>query len=170
MRKMSLSYSKEDRSSLFGVGFDVNTQLERLQAAQSFLKVRKDIEKHKTSLALILPPDFRRKYLTFRARLKDVIAEGAQTARRKLLQPLLLEDLTTERIWSFILICVTLSDDQCTTIGKASFADIFPELVKGVVGTVVVPSKTTPAVFTIIKEVCDEVDSPLSSRLLGQLS
>jgi hypothetical protein len=167
MRTMSLSFSVADHSSLFGVGFDANTHLERLRAADSFYRIRKDIEKHRTSLALITPKEFKKKYSTFRARLEDVIKEGPQTGRRKLLKPLL-ENLTTDGIWDFVLVCVTLSDDQCNTLENASFADIFPLLVKGVAGIVTVPSETTTAILTIINKVCVQIDSPLSNQLLGQ--
>ena len=135
---MSFLFPAEDYSSLFGVGCDANTHLERVQAAQSFYRIRKDIEKHKTSLALITPKEFKKKYTAFRARLEDVVKEGQQTGRRKLLQPLL-ENLTTDGIWDFVLISVTLSDDHCKTLENATFADIFPQLVKGVVGVVAIP-------------------------------
>jgi len=163
----SLSFSKEDHSSLFGVGFEPNIHLERLQAAESFYRTRKDIEKHKTNLALITPREFKKKYSTFQARLKEIIMEGPQTGRRKLLQPLLLDGLTTDGIWGFVLLCVALSDDQCKTLESASFGDIVPQLVEGVVGIVTVPSETTTAILTIVRNVCDPIHSHWSKQLLG---
>jgi hypothetical protein len=46
---MSLAFSVQDGSSLFGVGFNLNIHLERLQAAECFYQIRKEIERNKTS-------------------------------------------------------------------------------------------------------------------------
>jgi hypothetical protein len=164
---MALSFSVQDHSSLFGVGFNPNTHLERLQAAECFYQVRKDIEKTKTRLASLTARDFKKKSLHFRTNLQDAIKEGPEAGVRRFLLPIFQDNCTTEGIWLFLLACLTLTDQQCKKLKKASLISIFPQLLSDVAGAVAIPSETRTAIIECVQEICVEVPNHSSRQLLG---
>lgn len=165
---MALSFSVQDHSSLFGVGFNPNTHLERLQAAECFYQVRKDIEKTKTRLASLTARNFKKKSHYFRTHLQDTIEEGPKAGLRKFLLPIFQDNSTTEGIWLFLLACLTLTDQRCKNLEETSLVDIFPSLLSEVAGVLEMSSETRLAIIECAREVCIEVSNQSSRQLLGQ--
>lgn len=166
---MPLKFSAQDHSSLFGVGFDPNTHLERLQAADCFHEVRKDIEKNKTKLASLTARSFKRHVSGFRAIVEETVKEDSDGGRRSLLLPFVHDNGTANGV-HFVLACLVLSKSRCQKLENTSLVSIFPQLFRGVVGRITVLPETMTAIMTVIKEVCLRIDSPSSKQLLGQSS
>ena len=164
---MPLSFSTQDHSSLFGVGFNPNTHLERLQAAQCFYLVRKEMEKKKTRLAMLTARDFKKHASSFQGCVAKAVKEGPDNRHRSLLLPLVQDSDAVDGVRHFILACLTLSDGHCESLAKAGLMSIFPQLFTGIVGPIIIPTETMTAVITAIEEVCAKFTSPSSKKLLG---
>jgi len=167
---MLLTFSVQDHTSLFGVGFDLNTQLERLQAAEHFYQVRKEIERNKTRLASLTARNFKKAASNFRENVEEAVKEGTDSGRRSLLLPLVQDNGTADGVRHFVLACLTLSKGHCKNLERANLITIFPQLFREVVGAIVVPSETMTAIMAIVEEVCTKIDSPSSKRVLGESS
>lgn len=163
---MVLTFSTQDCSSLFGVGFDPNTHLERLQAAEYFYQVRKDLERSKTRLASLTAKNFKKNASNFRENVEEAVKEDTLGGRRSLLLPLV--QGTTNDIRCFVLACLTLSKGHCKNLEKANLTSIFPQLFRDVAGTIVVPAETMTAIMMTMEEVCVKIGSPLSNQVLGR--
>ena len=167
---MPPKFSTQDHSTLFGVGFDLNTHLERLQAAQNFYEVRKDIEKAKTRLASLTARNFKQRSSLFRENVEEAVREGPENGHRTLLLPFIQDTGTSDGIRHFVLASLMLSKAHCKNLEKASLVGIFRQLFRGVIGTIAVLPETMTAALAAIEEVCVRMDSPSSKHLLSQSS
>lgn len=167
---MSLSLSAQEISALFGVGVSLNVHLQRLQAAQCFYQIRKEIEKNQTRLASFEVQSFKKISPKFRTKLEDAVNEESTTGRRKLLLSIVQDNCTAHGIRQFVLACLSLSDNYCENLKATGLIDIFPKLFRSVVGPVAVPSETMAAILALVDKVCVESDNPSSRQLKGWFS
>lgn len=164
---MSLSLSAEEISTLFGLNVSLNVHQQRLQAAQCFYQVRKEVKKNEIRLASWEVQSFKKMSPTFRTKLEDTVNEESTTGRRELLLSILRGNCTADGTRQFILACVSLSNYSCETLKSTGVVDIFPQLFRKIIGTVVMPANTMAAVLALVDKVCVESDNPSSRQLKG---
>ena len=164
---MPLTYSVQDHSALFGVGFSTSTHLERLEAAQTFYQVRKDIEKTKTRLASLTAVAFRKKKRDFRAKVVKVLCESHGNQVLATLPALGQYNGSPQCVWHFIVACMTFSEELCKKIQHAGLVEDLPDLFRGIVGHIAVPYETSTAIIETLREICNEYSIESTNMLLG---
>jgi len=164
---MPLSYSILDHSALFGVGFSTSTHLERLEAAQTFYQVRRDIEKAKTRLASLTAVAFRKRKREFRAKIVKVLCGNHDSQVLATLPALGQHNGSPQRVWHFIVACMTFSEELCKKIQQAGLVEDLPDLFRGIVGHIAVPAETSTAIIETLREICNEHKIQSTNMLLG---
>lgn len=165
---MPPEFSLEDFSPLFGANRNLIAQLERLQAAELFYQIRKEIERNKTRLASLTAANFRKGSSKFREHIEEVVTNSSVCERRNLVLPLIPNGATQANVQQFIVANLSLSKAHCSNLAKANMTKIFPQLFVAVVGAIVIPSETTTTILTLIKEVCTKTESDFSRTVLGR--
>ncbi|ETN36754.1 uncharacterized protein HMPREF1541_09032 [Cyphellophora europaea CBS 101466] len=166
---MPLSYSIQDHSALFGVGFSTSTHLERLEAAQTFYQVRRDIEKAKTRLASLTAVAFRKRKREFRAKIVKVLCGNHDSQVLATLPALGQHNGSPQRVWHFIVACMTFSEELCKKIQQAGLVEDLPDLFRGIVGHIAVPAETSTAIIETLREICNEHKIQSTNMLLDRL-
>lgn len=162
-----MAFSLEDQSALFGVGLPLGELLIRLQAAQCFYDIRKDVEKSKLRLESLTPKNFKRASSLFRLNLQGALKDGPEAVRAKVLLPLLRDDDAPGSMDLFLFACLILTEDHCKKLEKTGLVSIFWRLFRGVVTAITAPRDTISCFATVIEEICGQVDSTSSQELLG---
>lgn len=165
---MPLDFVLEDVSSLFGLNHNLNVHLERLQAAELFYQIRKEIERNKTRLASLTATNFKKGASKFREHIEEIVAASDVCERRDLILPLVQDKVTRENVQQFIVANLSLSKAYCSNLSKANMTKIFPQLFVAVVGIIAIPSETMEAILSTIKEICTKSESTFSTIVLGQ--
>lgn len=158
------TFSEQQHSTLFGIGYDMKTHSEVFRAVECFYAVRRETEKQRTRLVSLTVHQFKKANTAFR---ENIIKGLTDELYRRLLLPLVIDNPTTAGVNDFILACFVLSLNRARSLQQHGLVDIFPKLFSGIVGAINFLPGTLSAIDTFIKDICTETEHPSSDKLLG---
>lgn len=169
----SPQFSIDKDASLFGLDVEHKEHFSKLEAANIFSQVRKDLVRNANTLETLKPGDFARR------RTKHLFKENVTLVMKgepgsRIILPLVdkLSDSENNSVLNiFILACFTVTKTTRANIEKSKLTDVFADFLLRIFNDCAIFSDMRKILINIIKDVCQENNSnETSKRLLGTFS
>ena len=164
---MSSQFSVTEDASLFGLDVELDVYLSKLEAANVFSRIRKEIDRNVTALKTLTPREFgkRRTMNTFRDNV-ELVVNG--TPESRVLMPLVEKLGSSDSVINIlILACFTLSKTTYKHLTEHNLTDVFAEFLTCIINDCTIFSSMRETFIEVIKDVCQKNNGETSNKLLG---